>query len=378
MKLLMVSMNSIHFRRWTQQLHDSGHEVYWFDILDQGYIPSMSWMHQITGWKKGFLKKRGRTFIKKYLPWFYKALSKKYDTPVDIAFAKAIKEIHPDVVHSFVLYISCAPILSIMQKNPQIKWIYSAWGSDLYYYQNIPEYLIEIKRVLLRVDYLFTDCERDHKLALNYGFKGIFLGVFPGGGGYDVNYLKNFSEPLSARKTILVKGNQNRSGRALPVLKALEEIAGKLNSYQIIVYGAENPKVLRFRESDNLDIKIYGLLPHEEVLKLMGKSLIYIGNSNSDGMPNSLLEAIIMGAFPIQSNPGGATEEIVEHGVNGLLISNHDDDQEIKNLIVNAVHDVDMIRSAAGHNNKDVIVPGLERGHIKKRVQEAYNTVKIR
>ncbi|MDP5076904.1 MAG: glycosyl transferase family 1, partial [Nonlabens sp.] len=96
MKILLVSMNSIHFRRWSDQLRNSGHELYWFDILDQGYAPSMDYMTQITSWKKGFLKKRGRTFIKNRLPRLYNALVHKYDTPVDIAFAKALQEIQPD------------------------------------------------------------------------------------------------------------------------------------------------------------------------------------------------------------------------------------------------------------------------------------------
>ena len=53
----------------------------------------------------------------------------------------------------------------------------------------------------------------------------------------------------------------------------------------------------------------------------MSKSFVYIGNSISDGMPNTMLEAMTMGAFPIQSNPGGVTEEIVENEVNGLLLN---------------------------------------------------------
>jgi glycosyltransferase involved in cell wall biosynthesis len=68
----------------------------------------------------------------------------------------------------------------------------------------------------------------------------------------------------------------------------------------------------------------------------MGKSLLYIGNSISDGMPNTLLEAIIMGAFPIQSNPGGATLEVI-FADNGLLIENPESVLEIKTLILKAL-----------------------------------------
>jgi glycosyltransferase involved in cell wall biosynthesis len=68
----------------------------------------------------------------------------------------------------------------------------------------------------------------------------------------------------------------------------------------------------------------------------MGKSLIYIGNNISDGTPNTLLEALIMGAFPIQSNPGGASMELINKD-NGLLIENPDSVLEIKALILKAL-----------------------------------------
>lgn len=83
-----------------------------------------------------------------------------------------------------------------------------------------------------------------------------------------------------------------------------------------------------------------------ELLHLMGKSFIYIGNNISDGMPNTVLEAIIMGAFTIQSNPGNATSEIIKHGVNGLLINNPENIQEIRDLIIMALNDKSMIKSA--------------------------------
>ena len=93
--------------------------------------------------------------------------------------------------------------------------------------------------------------------------------------------------------------------------------------------------LVEFKIVNKLNFKTYDTqgLSHQELMKLMGKSLLYIGNSISDGMPNTLLEALVMGAFPIQSNPGGATAEIIENGVNGFLIENPEDVDEIKSWI---------------------------------------------
>ena len=38
---------------------------------------------------------------------------------------------------------------------------------------------------------MFADCDRDRILAKNLGFKGKYLGTFPGGGGYVMSSYKS-------------------------------------------------------------------------------------------------------------------------------------------------------------------------------------------
>ncbi|MBF4985403.1 glycosyltransferase family 4 protein [Nonlabens mediterrranea] len=373
MKILLVSMNSIHFRRWSDQLRDSGFDLYWFDILDQGYAPSMSWMTQITGWKKGFLKKRGRSILKSKLPKLFNALVHKYDNKVEDAFANALQEIQPDLVHSFALYISASPILSVMLKN-SIPWIYSSWGSDLFYYKNKPDYLKDIQAVLPRVNYMFADCKRDQQIANELGFNGTHLGVFPGGGGFDLELIENYKIPFENRKIIAVKGNHNRSGRALQVLKALEQLGQHIDHLEVIVFGATNPLILDFETDQIKNLTIKAILNHDQILELFGESLIYIGNSNSDGMPNTLLEAICAGAFPIQSNPGGATAELIENGTNGLLIEECEDVKHIQAIIHKAISNKTLLEGGVAHNTTHIL-PMLSRYKITQQVIKAYTSI---
>ena len=182
----MVSMQSIHFTRWTNQLKDSGFDVFWFDINDAGYNSNLSWVNQITGWKT-ISKVKRKIFFKKYLPSFYVWFTRYIDHDLEQTFEKVFADVKPDVVHSFAVFIY--PVLpyfvtSQMNKYSQIKWIYSSWGSDLFYYQNDATYLVNIKNVLVRINYMFSDCKRDFELAKKYGFQGVFLGVIPGGGGF--------------------------------------------------------------------------------------------------------------------------------------------------------------------------------------------------
>lgn len=370
MRILMVSMNSIHFQRWSEQLRDSGHEIHWFNILGGLESPSLDFVTQYTGWKHRF--KKGRYLFKKIgnkIPF----LKPIFERNVEDVFREKLAIVQPDIVHSFALYVSCTPILNVM-KESQIPWVYSSWGSDLFYFKDIPKYRKDIEIVLPEINYLFTDCHRDQKLAKELGFVGTSLGVFPGGGGFPLQKIKSYIKPIEERTTILVKGYQGRSGRAIPVLKALKKIEGKLVNYEIVVFGCGS-ETIRFQEESNSKGIFHKQLSHDEVLQLMGTSLLYIGNSNSDGMPNTLLEAMCLGAFPIQSNPGGATAEVITHGDNGFLIPDCEDVDEISDMIDKAINNQEMIAKSFKINQN--ISKQWDRMEIQQRVLQSYTKIKV-
>jgi len=366
----MVSIQSLHFFRWTSQLQDSGHEVYWFDITGMNKKSErLSWVCQKTEWKLKW-NYPGRLFVKKKFPKVYQFLQHFNEYNTASVFEEYLNEIKPDVVHSFALYLSCTPIIEVMEKYPAQKWIYSSWGSDLFYFQNELKYLKDIKRVLPRVNYLFTDCKRDCQIAKNHGFSGQFLGVFPGGGGFDLSEMAQYKLPNEQRKTILIKGFQGRSGRAISVLKGVECLKEELIDYNIVVFGADDEVFNYVKYSvlkDWFNFQIKGKMSHQEVIQLMGQSKIYIGNSNSDGIPNTLLEAICMEIFPIQSNPGGATEEIINHHINGMLIEDCENVSEIKKTILDTISFL-----PTANYDKKKLLPELDYKYLQEKVQKIY------
>jgi hypothetical protein len=347
MKLLLVSMPSIHVIRWIENLKDADIELYWFDVLGKGELVTDVKLTQITNWKKRKLPYfKGEYWLSKKMTKFYKKLQPFLEETSSNAFKNVISNIQPDIVHSFEMQSCSYPIFEAMEANPDIKWIYSCWGSDLFYYSNIKFHKNKIKQVLNRVNYLITDCNRDFEIAKSNGFKGLFLGIIPGGTGFKMDQLKErFS--VKEREIILVKGYEHKFGRGLNVIKAIHNLETELINYEVVVFGAHG-SVIDYIEKNNLPYIVHDRhgLSHSDLLTIMGKSLIYIGNSISDGMPNTLLEAIVMGAFPIQSNPGKVTEEIIEHKKNGLLIANPEDINEIKNLISMAIENKKMIDNA--------------------------------
>lgn len=377
MKILFVSMPCIHTIRWIENLKDTSFELYWFDVLGRGELGTIDEVHQFTDWqqrKMPYIK--GEYFLSKKLPSVYSQVQPFFEVSANEQLEKIIKTIQPDIIHSFEMQGCSYPILKTMGKFPKIKWVYSCWGTDLYFYKQFPKHQKNIKKVLARVNYILTDCNRDFLLAIELGFKGGHLGVIPGGSGYNIVVSDKFRLPIEQRKTILIKGYNHQFGRGLVIVQALKNMQSDLIDYDVVVFGAHR-EVIEFIKTNKLSYKVfdrYGL-KHKELLKLMGQSVIYVGNSISDGMPNTLLEAIVMGAFPIQSNPGGASAEIINHGVNGLLIENPESVYEIKQLIKQAISNPIMIEKAR-QINYNLAKERLDYEKNKSKIIEIYENLR--
>jgi hypothetical protein len=373
-------MPSIHVIRWIENLKDNNFELFWFDILDKGRLDTINNIEQIIGWKKR--KKpyiKGEYWLKKKLPTVYEKIQPFLEITANEQLEKIIQNIKPDIIHSFEMQSCSYPILKTMKKYQTIKWVYSCWGNDLFYFQKYKDHNVKIRSVLKRINYLHTDCLRDFNLAKSLGFSGNFTGVIPGGSGFKLNELKINKVPVGKRNIILIKGYEHKFGRALNIIRALNELKDKLNNFEIIIFGAHK-KVLEYVIFNKLPFKVFDKneLTQIEVLNLMGKSKIYIGNSISDGMPNTLLEAIAMNAFPIQSNPGNATSEIITHRVNGLLINNPEDINEIKFLVKEAIEfDNDAIFEKAKEINELIAYKRLNYKLNKQKIIDLYKTIEI-
>lgn len=369
MKILFVSMNSIHFVRWIENLKDSEHDLYWFDVLDRGELQTFPRVKQYAKWKERKMPYiKGEYFLKKKMSTVFNIIQPLLEVTIDEKLKQIIEEINPDVVHSFEMQNCSYPILRTMKKFPNLKWIYSCWGNDLYYYKDLSRHNAKLRKVLQRVDYLQADCERDCKLAVGLGFSGYLNEVIPGGTGYMVESLAKHKKEIAERKIILIKGYQHIFGRALIVVQEMEKIQLTYPEYEIVIFGAHQ-EVCSFIENKKLPFKFFtrNELSQQELLQLMGQSLLYIGNSISDGIPNTLLEAIVMGAFPIQSNPGNATAEIIADGINGFLINDPKCNNEIYSIICKALNNKSLIAKAYAFNENIA----------KLRLDYAINNIKV-
>ena len=364
-------MRSIHTIRWVSQLKASGHELYYFDVLDGGYIEKWDSIKQYTSWRYKFGNFKGRYYLKKKFPRIHEL----FENNPEKKFEQILEEIKPDLVHSFALKQGCLPIYNVMKRHHKLAWLYSSWGNDIFNSKGKPTYKEDLEKVLARVDYMFADCHRDFVMAKGFGFKGEFLGVFPGGGGYNLKQIDSYIKPFNERNIILIKGYQGKLGRCIQVLQALSALKEELKNYKLIVFGSHQ-EVVDYILGNEFDkwsnFSYHTSLTHEQVLELMGRAKIYIGNNISDGMPNTLLEAICSGAYPIQSNPGLATAEIINNE-NGALIDDIENIDHISKVITKVIDDEDL--ESGVDYNLNVVRTKLEYENVKREVLLAYQKI---
>ena len=379
MKILFVCMQYIHSVRWINQLKDTGHDIFMFDCLDKPIHDDLRWTKYTEDWSQRKLPYiKGEYCLEKKFPLLFSKIEPFLKVTASQKLKELIQEIKPDLVHSLEMQSQTYPLLKI-RKQLDFRWAYSSWGSDLYLFQDQKQHRKTMQGVMELLEYLFVDNVRDITLAKQLGFTNNLSGVHPGGGGYLLNDYQKIIEPLEQRNLILIKGYHHWAGRALSVLDAIESIVEVIRDFDIYIYSAHDvvvEKIIKMNAHYNLNIQYSTRteqISHEELLQKFGKARIAIGNNISDGVPNTLLEAIICGAFPIQSNPGGASEDYITHGENGFLIEDPLNCEEIAGHIKAALTNNALLQSAFELNQK--VAQKLAYSKIRQNVLNSYKII---
>ncbi len=111
---------------------------------------------------------------------------------------------------------------------------------------------------------------------------------------------------------------------------------------------------------------------HDEMLAYFGSARMYLGISISDGISTSVLEAMAMGTFPIQTDTA-CCDEWFEDGVGGFAIP-PDDFETICDRFDRALTDDALVDSAAEINWRTVETR-LDRAVIAPAVLDFYRQI---
>jgi len=360
MQLLFVAFqNSIHTARWISQLEGQGWDIHLFPSTLQGgphpllrsvgikrHYPAILRL-PLRALRKASDSQDNRTLKR----WF----SKDPHPLTAYWLSRVIRQVRPDVVHSLEFQHAGYLMLEARERlhGNLPPWIAGNWGSDIYLFGKLPSHAAKVRAILEACDYYTCECERDVRLALDMGLKGTPLPVLPNAGGFDLELAGRLRAPgpTSERRTIVLKGYQHWAGRALVGLNAIELCAAELRGYRVLIPLASPDVQLAaglVAQRTGLKIEVLPSLPHDEMLRLYGRARVYLGLSISDAISQSMLEAIVMGAFPIQSCTACADEWVVD-GLNGMIVP-PEDPHAVAAALRRALTDDALVDRAAEHN----------------------------
>ncbi len=198
------------------------------------------------------------------------------------------------------------------------------------------------------------------------------------GGGWDLNAAAIYRTlgPTSRRRTIALKAAEGWAGRAGGALEALRQCSDLLEGDTLELFLADRDFLVRAgRLTAEIGLVVkpvggaIGSVPNHEILALHGRSRISLGLSISDGISTSLLEAMMMELFPIQSNTA-CVDEWIEDGVTGLIVP-PEDPEPVAAAIRRALTD-DALVDAAAEVNLQIACEDLEFNHVRDKMIAMY------
>ncbi|MDP1547758.1 MAG: glycosyltransferase family 4 protein [Anaerolineales bacterium] len=298
-----------------------------------------------------------------------------------------IKEAQPDIVHAMRIpyegMLAAAALArgfgtsgkSARSTQPP-RFLISIWGNDFTLHApSTPLMKMHTRRVMQSVDALHADVERDVRLAHEWG-----LGVdkptlvAPGSGGVRSEVFYPPAEPVTNPVIINPRGvrpyvRNDSFFKAIPLVLAKRPDTKFLCSSM----RGEAQAQAWVRELNIEDaVELMPPMPFAEMGNVFRRAQIVVSPSVHDGTPNSLIEAMACGCFPVAGDLESIREWIT-HGQNGLLVDAASP-QSIADAVLLGLEREDLRREAAGLN-ANMISARAEYGVTMKKVAEFYASV---
>ena len=157
-----------------------------------------------------------------------------------------------------------------------------------------------------------------------------------------------FREPYRGEreKTIVAVGRVDENKNHEMLIRAFAGIADEFPEYRLIIYGDGDKRSDLLKLTRELKLEDRISLPGniDNVADAIYKTRVFVLSSNTEGMPNTLIEAMILGLTVISTDcPCGGPAELIVHGVNGLLSPVKDINSMKENLqyVLNNLHRAD-------------------------------------
>ena len=316
-----------------------------------------------------------RTVIRQWLgPLTVRSASKKLRT--------FIEKVRPDLIHA--MRIPYEGMLSTFARsdagnNIQAPLIISSWGNDFTLHAPSSRLMGQYTRGALHTtDAFHADCQRDIRLAKEWGLDSSKPNlVAPGNGGIRLDVFHPGSQPIDESVIINPRGfrpyvRNDTFFRAIPLVLAKQPNA----KFICVSMAGESQAIQWIRELEiGHAVELLPLLPQTLLAQTFRCAQIVISPSVHDGTPNTLLEGIACGCFPVAGDLESIREWITPNE-NGLLFDSNSP-QSIADALIAAIENTDLRKKAAGLNQK-IISTRAEYNHNMERIEKFYDEVGAR
>ncbi len=332
--------------------------------------------------------------LRKYVPVEIRTRIRQWIAPLSFsraadALQEVVERIRPDILHAMRIpyegmVASMAMNRIAMDKRGMKKplLVISVWGNDFTLHARAtPSIYHHTQQALLAADGLHTDCERDQRLAIELGFAAAKPKiVLPGGGGVQIDtfYPAEVEDKAGGNNqpvTIINPRGFRAYVRNDTFFHAIPLVIEKSPDEHFIC-PAMRPEAQAEKWVRELGIgEKVDLLPaqsRQQMADLFRQAQITVSVTTHDGTPNTLLEAMACGSFPIVGDIE-ALREWITHGVNGLLVD-PGDPKALAEAILLAISQPNL-RKQARDRNLQLVRERAEYGKIMQAAEEFYRLI---
>jgi glycosyltransferase involved in cell wall biosynthesis len=272
-----------------------------------------------------------------------------------------INNLQPDIIHAMRIpyegMLAALACSSLPSSQPPL--LVSIWGNDFTLHAPATNHMKRLTRFTMEnTDALHTDCYRDQPLAHQWGFDSTKPAVvLPGGGGIqlDIFYPDKVSLEISEGYTVINPRGLRAYVRNDTFFKAVPLVLDELPNVRFLcpmMAGASEAERLVRELSIDHAVELLPQQSRVEMGVLFRKAQVVVSPSTHDGTPNTLLEAMACGCFPVVGDIEPLREWVTQ-GENGFLI-NPADPHELANAILTSLRDP-RLRTQAQKMNAQLI-----------------------
>jgi glycosyltransferase involved in cell wall biosynthesis len=293
-----------------------------------------------------------------------------------------IAQIHPQIVHAMRIPFEGMVTAAALQGGASIRdipFLVSVWGNDFTLHAPSTPWMNRYTRFTMKnATALHTDCYRDQHLAKQWGFReGLAAVVLPGGGGV---LLDVFHPPKDGVRDVNSPVVINPRGLRAYVrndvfFKAIPLVLERFPQTRFICPGMAGESYAErwvHRLGINQNVELLPMVKHEQMASLFRQAMVAVSPSLHDGTPNTLLEAMACGCFPVVGDLESLREWIAPR-VNGLLVHPLNENL-LAQAIWTALEDHELREQAVQYNTR-LIAESADYRRVMARAEMFYQNL---